>query len=1279
MTSKSLIPTNQFDIFDDMAQLYFPDRYDWDNLKPAEKWDAFTEIWQDDLKDFVFEPWNPEDTWTGINHYGFENQPTVEELLMDTGLESLYGLHENADDITKPFFQHFPDLDTQIKYMAAFAAKGPEQNDKVRNQLLDFVSYAGWGLVKGETTEGVAHPEDVDIMSYDYLKNFYTGHYKLDANKDGVWDLQNDKILAPGDEGNPITKNPEIYGTYKAGFNNALDIWFHEVEEYNFPEMGTGTLEGEAAYADFGVMIDSNIPKAKLDKYKKYFNPDATIDIPIISAAQEFLGIESDGLYTKAKNKISTAEVLTFNPLSLFNHPTLERIGPFEGKGLDVLRHTVNNSLGTMFMGDITGYHGYTGVPYYDEDGDIRLVGGIKYSNPDWVDKNHDRFLFSAASGLGGLLDPLSATSFFGSFQAGGAAGRNLSVGLLNKAKKTNTGKLFNKFGAPARVKSVMDFAKKRLPSNDYTRKLTGVLKKHVFTPDLFVNTSSSIGAFGLHGFVNGILTSRYNQRFSEVDEYGNALGTIDVGKTIYDGTAGFWDSLTLGSIMGLSNHAFSKLSHLSNIYGRKNPTLRRVGTQIENNKFLRGAKNTITKGGRIVAEGTIMTAHDVFKHSDDFLLQHWNGTIWENVKDENDGTQYDWNKIGNAGGSTVPFLIGLKGIHKATNRVLKTLKVSPRPKGPIRVTDPSKINEKYKGEEILDENQRYDKNLDKTIENLEKDIKYEEKGENPEEVKTREEILEKVKNATNEDIYEIIRQEGIKEFTPTKDSEIIQYKKDLLETMKTVRDLIKKISINKDGVISLDLKPEEKLYLNSESVGSMDIYTGGILQDLSTDVGLARFRKKLEQTLGREPSVVEFNKYKALKQQEVDNWHVIKADLIDRVLGPEAGIQTGESQMHPESVLGSGKNKKRTHVKVKLDKNTGLWKPVLVKEKGKDSAWIDKFNKKESELLNIKRMAKGEGWMDYETLKKLDETKDFAKAMGDGKYVLNKKNPNLFDNILSGEEKAYDRTGEVVLGKDELTSYSKKSVDKLIPGDQHKVPLIEKSFEREGLYKEEKDMADTEIPEGLYNALTGRPDGIIRREIRGKGKKNIPVIKFTYNGKEQKQELVVGNDGVFVKLGDSKISHIVKSFDKAFLSDWLLNTRHHKKDGKKKYRAVATELGMINTLLKVTGKKGIIDLTSRDMLEFYRKMQVEREKLGYMGSIDSWWRSLPMELSNELQQRFGKKEFWSKNTKVYKDFRKEQEQESIERISIRNDLLKKTFKTKTGDMNLTKVVNTIV
>ena len=96
---------------------------------------------------------------------------------------------------------------------------------------------------------------------------------------------------------------------------------------------------------------------------------------------------------------------------------------------------------------------------------------------------------------------------------------------------------------------------------------------------------------------------------------------------------------------MGLSNHAFSKLSHLSNIYGRKNPTLRRVGTQIENNKFLRGAKNTITNGGRIVAEGTIMTAHDVFKHSDDFLLQHWNGTIWENVKDENDGTQYDWNK----------------------------------------------------------------------------------------------------------------------------------------------------------------------------------------------------------------------------------------------------------------------------------------------------------------------------------------------------------------------------------------------------------------------------------------------------------------------------------------------------------------------------------------------------------------------------------------------------------------------------------------------------------
>ena len=85
MTSKSLIPTNQFDIFDDMAQLYFPDRYDWDNLKPAEKWDAFTEIWQDDLKDFVFEPWNPEDTWTGINHYGFENQTTVEELLMDTG------------------------------------------------------------------------------------------------------------------------------------------------------------------------------------------------------------------------------------------------------------------------------------------------------------------------------------------------------------------------------------------------------------------------------------------------------------------------------------------------------------------------------------------------------------------------------------------------------------------------------------------------------------------------------------------------------------------------------------------------------------------------------------------------------------------------------------------------------------------------------------------------------------------------------------------------------------------------------------------------------------------------------------------------------------------------------------------------------------------------------------------------------------------------------------------------------------------------------------------
>ena len=106
---------------------------------------------------------------------------------------------------------------------------------------------------------------------------------------------------------------------------------------------------------------------------------------------------------------------------------------------------------------------------------------------------------------------------------------------------------------------------------------------------------------------------------------------------------------------------------------------------------------------------------------------------------------------------------------------------------------------------------------------------------------------------------------------------------------------------------------------------------------------------------------------------------------------------------------------------------------------------------------------------------------------------------------------------------------------------------------------------------------------------------------------------------------------------------------------------------------------KGILDLTSRDMLEFFNKMQIEKEKLGQMTTIDAYWRSFPMELSKALQQRFGKKEFWNKDTAEYKIIKEAQEAESIERISIRDDLLKSRFKTETGDMNLTKVVNKVV
>ena len=1458
MTKKELVTTNKFDFFDQLSQVYFPDRYDWDNLKDSEKWDAFKEIYQDELKDYVFDDWNPNYVWTGINHFGYENQPTIDDLLADDDLDYLYTLHDNANNIWEPFQLHFPNMEAQVNYMAAFAAKGPEQNEIIRNQLLDFTSYGGLGLTEGETAQGVAHPKDVDEMSHEYLMNFYAGMYKLDSNKDGVWDLQNDKILHPGDEGNPIIKSPQLYGTYDAAYLNALDVWIHELKTHNFPDYDIGTLEQAAAYEDLGVTIDSDIPQATIDKYNKYFNPTSTIDVPIISAAKDFLGIEDEGIYTKARNKINVAETVTFNPLSLLNHPTLERTGRFDGKGLDIIRHMENNSMGNMFMGEITGYHGYTGIPYYDEDGDVHLVGGLKYSQPEWVEKNQDRWLFSATSGLAGLLDPLSAVSFFGAFGAGGAMGRRLSVSLINASKNTNTGRLFQKFGAPARVKSVQDFITKRLPSNDFTRKASGFLNKHVFTPKLFVGMSSSISAFGFHGFVNGMLTSRYNQRFSETDEYGNARGTIDTKKMFYDGYEGFKDSVSLGSIMGLSNHVFSGLTKLSKIYGRKSPILKRVGNQIENNKFLRGTKNTLKSGGRIVAEGSVMTMHDVYKHSDDFLLTKWNPEKreWEIDYDVNGGTQYDWDKISNAGGATFPFLLGLKGMHKSTNRVLRTI-LPKRPSGaPIEVviskdnkfdlknvktgeiivrdidkayedklTDWIKRNpektekdflelaqegavwmvdltpnmtkteakaqgysekeriefnkglaenresfnknfnksvqpilnrikklsnegftwdeiksfayskkskttigeilhqqmfnvqvgkksntrrmgakyveekiyevinqvkakeaniavteEKYQVEEISDKNQNYSKTLDKTIIEIKEDIKHQKRGEDPQEVKTREEILEKIKGATNEEIFEIVREEGIKEFTPTKDSELIQYQEHLLEGMEMVRNLLGKVKLNKDGTLDYSaLNSGEKFFISSESISLMDIYTGGILQNLSTDVGLSRYRQSLKSRLGREPSNVEFNKYKLLKQQEVDNWHVIKSDLIDRFTGAEPDIQVHQSSMHPQSKLGSGSNKKRMHIKVKLDEK-GEWKPVEVEKDGKGKPWVDYFNKKESRLKLAERDMRGEGWMDFKRFENLVENRDYTSEMLKGNKTIIRKNLNLRDNLLSGEEKEFTRDGEIIYGENKVKSYSKKSVDKLVAEDQNKVPVIEKSFEEEGLYREDKDMKPYEIPKGLYDALTGRPDGILRRVVKGlEGKKSIPVIKFIYEGKEAKQELVAGRDGVFVKLGDSTISHITKSFDKAFLSDWLMNTRHKVKEGRNKYNMVAKDLRIINTILKETGKKGILDLTSRDMLEFFNKMQIEKEKLGQMTTIDAYWRSFPMELSKALQQRFGKKEFWNKDTAEYKIIKEAQEAESIERISIRDDLLKSRFKTETGDMNLTKVVNKVV
>ena len=117
---------------------------------------------------------------------------------------------------------------------------------------------------------------------------------------------------------------------------------------------------------------------------------------------------------------------------------------------------------------------------------------------------------------------------------------------------------------------------------------------------------------------------------------------------------------------------------------------------------------------------------------------------------------------------------------------------------------------------------------------------------------------------------------------------------------------------------------------------------------------------------------------------------------------------------------------------------------------------------------------------------------------------------------------------------------------------------------------------------------------------------------------------------------------------------------------GKKLYSAITRDFGNINNILKVTGKKGILELTKSDMAVFFNTYLKALENKGTLKTktVPPNIRSLPMQLSEHLNDMFGKKPFWKSKDALYKELRTDQEGESVAIKGIQKKLLNIKYKT---------------